>query len=46
MKRSGQSVFFCSVPEDVEAILQGVDPSLFVSYVNLQDAEAKIRAGS
>ncbi len=27
-------------------IFQGVDPSLFVSYVNVQDAEAKIRSST
>ncbi len=43
MSRSGQSVYFCSVPPPVESILQGVDPSLFVSYVNVADVEAKIR---
>ncbi len=25
---------------------KGVDPSLFVSYVNVQDAEAKIRSST
>lgn len=44
MKKSGQAfIYFCCVRDEVEEILQGVDPSLFVSYVNVQDAEQKIR---
>ena len=43
IKKSGQAVYFCAVREDIEEILQGVDPSLFLAYVNIQDAEQKIR---
>ena len=46
MKKSGQAVYFCNVREDVEAVLQGADPSLFVAYVNVQDAEQKIRGSA
>jgi anti-anti-sigma regulatory factor len=44
MKKSGQAIYFCEVREDIEAILQGADSSLFVAYVNVADAEQKIRA--
>eukprot|EP00095_Tigriopus_kingsejongensis_P006119 maker-scaffold98_size375582-snap-gene-1.13 protein:Tk06119 transcript:maker-scaffold98_size375582-snap-gene-1.13-mRNA-1 annotation:"sulfate transporter " len=43
LKKSGQHIYFCCVEEEIEEILQGVDPSLFLAYVNLQDAEQKIR---
>ncbi|XP_059079946.1 sodium-independent sulfate anion transporter-like isoform X2 [Tigriopus californicus] len=43
LKKSGQHVYFCCVDESIEEILQGVDSSLFLAYVNLQDAEQKIR---
>jgi hypothetical protein len=43
MKKSGQSVYFCCVRDNIEDIMQGVDSSLFLSYVNVQDAELKIR---
>ena len=47
MKKTGQaSVYFCNVSEDIEAVLQGADPSLFVSYLNVSDAEQKIRNSS
>ena len=40
------SVYFCNVSEEIEAVLQGADPSLFVSYLNISDAEQKIRNSS
>ena len=45
MKKSGQSVYFCGANETVEAILQGADPSLFISYGNVAEAELRF-AGS
>ena len=44
--RAQAAVYFCNVSEDIEAVLQGADPSLFVSYVNISDAEQKIRNSS
>lgn len=47
LRKSGEAVvYFCGVPDRVEEILQGVDPSLFVSYVNVRDAEQKIRGST
>ncbi len=45
-KKSGQAIYFCSVRENIEEILQGVDSSLFLAYVNVQDAEQKIRGST
>ena len=43
LKKSGQPIYFCCVREDIEEVLQGADAALFLSYVNVQDAEQKIR---
>jgi hypothetical protein len=42
MKKSGQTVLFCGATQNVEDILQGADPSLFISYGNVQEAELRL----
>jgi len=45
MKKSGQTVYFCGASQKVEDVLQGADPSLFISYGNVEEAENRL-AGS
>jgi hypothetical protein len=42
MKKSGQVVYFCGANDNVEDILQGADPSLFLSYGNVREAELRL----
>ena len=43
MKKSGKSIYFCCVKENIESILQGADSTPFVTYSTIQDAEQKLR---
>jgi len=42
MKKAGRGVYFCGADKTVEDVLQGVDPSLFISYANINEAENRI----
>jgi hypothetical protein len=42
MKKSGCGVYFCGADQNVEDVLQGVDPSLFISYANINEAVNRI----
>ena len=35
---SGQAVTFCGATQSVEDVLQGVDPTLFLSHANVEEA--------
>lgn len=43
MKKSGQNVYFCGASDDIESVLQGVDPALFLSYCTVEETEQRIR---
>lgn len=43
MKKSGKSIYFCCVKENIESVLQGADSTPFVTYSTIQDAEQKLR---
>ena len=42
MKKSGQPVYFCGASHSVEDILQGADPSVFISFGNVREAELRL----
>ena len=43
LKKAGRPVYLCSVQEDIESVLQGVDPALLVVYSTIQEAEQKLK---
>lgn len=46
LKKSGRSLYFCNLQDDIEIVLQGADSTPLVVYSTIQDAEQKLRASS
>ena len=46
LKKSGQNTYFYAVNENIETVLQGADPSLFVTYSSMSEIEQRLQSHS
>ena len=46
LKKSGQNTYFYAVNERIETVLQGADPSLFVTYSSMIEIEQRLHSHS